>query len=101
MQLADQLAQIPRTTHALPSATTKEKAGYWTRRRAFAQVRRGQNIQLLPFSLVTQQRGTALLGVAAGSNWVGDQEAYENRIPLNPQQGLNNRADQLTISDSL
>jgi hypothetical protein len=31
---------------------TKEKAGYWTRRRAFAQVRRGQNIQLLPFSLV-------------------------------------------------
>jgi hypothetical protein len=32
---------------------TKEKAGCWTRRRAFAQVRRGSNIQLLsvPFSL--------------------------------------------------
>jgi hypothetical protein len=32
---------------------TKEKAGCWTRRRTFAQVRRGSNIQLLPYSLVT------------------------------------------------
>jgi hypothetical protein len=31
---------------------TKEKAGCWTRRRTFAQVRRGSNIQLLPFPLV-------------------------------------------------
>jgi len=33
--------------------TTKEKAGCWTGRRVFAQVRQGSNIQLLPFSLVT------------------------------------------------
>jgi hypothetical protein len=32
---------------------TKAKAGCWTRWRAFAQVRRGSNIQLLPFPLVT------------------------------------------------
>ncbi len=32
---------------------TKKKAGCWTRRRAFAQVRQGSNIQLLPYSLVT------------------------------------------------
>ena len=31
----------------------KEKPGCWTRRRAFAQVRHGSNIQLLPYSLVT------------------------------------------------
>jgi hypothetical protein len=31
---------------------TKEKAGCWTRRRAFAQVRQGPNIQLLPYPLV-------------------------------------------------
>jgi hypothetical protein len=30
----------------------KEKPGFWTRRRAFVQVRRGSNIQLLSFSLV-------------------------------------------------
>jgi hypothetical protein len=30
---------------------TKEKARCWTRRRTFAQVRRGSNIQLLPFLL--------------------------------------------------
>jgi hypothetical protein len=32
---------------------TKENPGCWTRRRAFAQVRHGSNIQLLPYSLVT------------------------------------------------
>jgi hypothetical protein len=32
---------------------TKEKPGCWTRRRAFAQVRQGSNIQLLSYSLVT------------------------------------------------
>jgi hypothetical protein len=49
---------------------TKEKAGYWTRRRAFAQVRRGQNIQLLPFSLVTANLpvSTVQLGLAR-SDW--------------------------------
>jgi hypothetical protein len=31
---------------------TREKAGCWTRQRAFAQVRQGQNIQLLPYPLV-------------------------------------------------
>src|SRR5215203_2069173 len=31
---------------------TKEKPGFWTRRRAFEQVRGGSNIQLLSFSLV-------------------------------------------------
>jgi hypothetical protein len=30
----------------------KEKAGYWTRPRAFTQVKQGLNIQLLPYSLV-------------------------------------------------
>jgi uncharacterized protein YjbI with pentapeptide repeats len=34
-------------------ALTKEKPGCWTRRRAFVQVRRGPNIQILPFPLVT------------------------------------------------
>jgi hypothetical protein len=29
--------------------TPKVKAGCWTRRRAFAQVRQGPNIQLLPY----------------------------------------------------
>jgi hypothetical protein len=33
-------------------ALTKAKAGCWTRWRAFAQVRQGSNIQLLPFPLV-------------------------------------------------
>jgi hypothetical protein len=33
---------------------TKEKAERWTRRRAFAQVRHGSNIQLPPYSLVTR-----------------------------------------------
>jgi hypothetical protein len=32
---------------------TKENPGCWTRRRAFAQVRHGSNIQLLPYSLVS------------------------------------------------
>jgi len=31
---------------------TKEKAGYWTRRSAFVQVKQGPNIQLLPYPLV-------------------------------------------------
>jgi hypothetical protein len=31
---------------------TKENPGCWTRRRAFAQVRHGSNIQLFPYSLV-------------------------------------------------
>jgi hypothetical protein len=31
---------------------TKEKPGFWTRLRAFAQVTCGSNIQLLPFALV-------------------------------------------------
>jgi hypothetical protein len=33
-------------------AITKENPGCWTRRRTFAQVRHGSNIQLLPYSLV-------------------------------------------------
>ena len=32
---------------------TKEKPGFWTHRRAFEQVRRGSNIHLLPYSLVS------------------------------------------------
>jgi hypothetical protein len=35
---------------------TKEKPGFWTRRRAFEQVRHGSNIQLLSYSLVTSSR---------------------------------------------
>jgi hypothetical protein len=34
-------------------AVTKEKPGFWTHRRAFEQVRRGSNIHLLPYSLVS------------------------------------------------
>src|ERR687897_326469 len=34
-------------------AFTKEKPGCWTHRKAFGQVRRGPNIQLLSFSLVS------------------------------------------------
>ena len=37
----------------------KENPGCWTRRTAFAQVRHGSNIQLLPFSLVSSQHGGA------------------------------------------
>jgi hypothetical protein len=42
-------------------AITKAKAGCWTRWRAFAQVRQGSNIQLLPFPLVA----------VYGSDWRG------------------------------
>jgi hypothetical protein len=34
------------------NGVTKENPGFWTRRRTFAQVRHGSNIQLLPHSLV-------------------------------------------------
>jgi hypothetical protein len=34
------------------AVVTKERPGFWTRRRAFEQVRHGSNIQLLSFSLV-------------------------------------------------
>src|SRR4029450_4521787 len=37
------------------SGGTKEEPGFWTRRRAFVQVKRGSNIQLLSFSLVSQR----------------------------------------------
>src|SRR5215211_2997838 len=37
---------------------TKEKPGFWTRRRVFEQVRRGSNIQLLSFSLVSPLTST-------------------------------------------
>jgi hypothetical protein len=37
---------------AYPQPVTKEKAERWTSWRAFAQVRHGSNIELLPFSLV-------------------------------------------------
>ena len=36
---------------------TKEKLGFWTRRRAFEQVRHGSNIQLLSYSLVESSSG--------------------------------------------
>ena len=35
--------------------STKEKPGFWTRRRVFEQARHGSNIQLLSFSLVTDR----------------------------------------------
>src|SRR5215211_4345465 len=43
---------------------TKENAGCWTRRTAFAQVRRGSNIQLLPYPLVTPRPGEPVLDLA-------------------------------------
>jgi hypothetical protein len=43
----------PPWSTAASHAFTKEKPGCWTRRRVFEQVRRGSNIQLLSFSLVT------------------------------------------------
>ena len=39
--------------HRGSAVATKEKARYWTRRYAFAQVSGGSNIQLLPYPLVT------------------------------------------------
>jgi hypothetical protein len=33
-------------------STTKEKAGFWTRRSTFVQVRCGSNVQLFPYPLV-------------------------------------------------
>jgi hypothetical protein len=45
----------PRAAPTLPvdiSEATKEKPGFWTRRRASEQVRSGSNIQLLSYSLV-------------------------------------------------
>jgi hypothetical protein len=36
--------------HEKESAYPKEKPGFWTRQRAFEQVRHGSNIQLLSFS---------------------------------------------------
>jgi hypothetical protein len=42
-----------RSEHQGGRSSTKEKAEHWTHRRAFAQVRHGSNIQLLPYSLVT------------------------------------------------
>jgi hypothetical protein len=44
----------------------KEKAGCWTRRRAFAQVRWGSNIQLLPYPLVLYAYGRWVLVVQTG-----------------------------------
>jgi hypothetical protein len=41
---------------------TKENPGCWTRRRAFAQVRHGSNIQLLPYSLVTAEESRRIVG---------------------------------------
>jgi hypothetical protein len=46
-------------TCASGDGTTKEKPGFWTRRRAFVEVRRGSNIQLLSFSLVPPLRCVA------------------------------------------
>src|SRR5829696_2040255 len=44
------------------TSVTKENPGCWTRRRAFAPVRHGSNIQLLPYSLVTRHATYALGG---------------------------------------
>jgi hypothetical protein len=49
-------------------AITKEKAGCWTRRRAFAQVRQGSNIQLLPYPLVRPCCAYKLLAKPNGHN---------------------------------
>ena len=46
-------SRSPRSRATVEGEVTKEKAGYWTRRSAFAQVRCGSNIQLLPYSLVS------------------------------------------------
>jgi hypothetical protein len=45
---------------------TKEKPGFWTRRRAFEQVRHGSNIQLLSYPLVTVPVGGAIGGIVGG-----------------------------------
>jgi hypothetical protein len=59
-----------------PSLRTypKEKAGCWTRRGAFAQVRQGPNIQLLPYPLVSGIEGSALCG-AAFPHVAGERQA--------------------------
>jgi len=43
----------PAASEVITSNATKEKPGFWTRRTTFVQVRRGSNIHLLSFSLVT------------------------------------------------
>jgi hypothetical protein len=46
--------RCPRSPSPVDGEVTKEKPGCWTRRMAFAQVRDGSNIQLLPYSLVVR-----------------------------------------------
>jgi hypothetical protein len=45
-------SRSPRSCPTVGAEVTKEKPGLWTRRMAFAQVRQGSNIQLLPYFLV-------------------------------------------------
>jgi hypothetical protein len=44
---------IPEVSDPPVDQLPKEKPGLWTRRMAFAHVRHGSNIQLLPYSLVS------------------------------------------------
>jgi hypothetical protein len=52
--MADERWEQAGLAHGMtPSRVTKEKVGYWTRRRVFVQVRWGSNIHLLPYPLVS------------------------------------------------
>jgi len=59
-------------------AVTKEKAERWTRWRAFAQVRHGSNIQLLPFSLVSPKQ---VIRTGTASSWLTPALECESRPP--------------------
>jgi len=60
------VSTVARTSMGRPRRSdpiTKENPGCWTRRRAFDQVRHGSNIQLLPYSLVSQGTGAVRTGL--------------------------------------
>jgi putative peptide maturation dehydrogenase len=67
-------------TRSERASTTKEKPGFWTRRRAFEQVRHGSNIQLLSFSLVTDSRLPLLAGYRTNEERIASTEW--NKIAL-------------------
>jgi hypothetical protein len=81
---------LPNGTYRLwatADQATKEKAGCWTRRGAFAHVRHGPNIQLLPYPLVTSSRKatrptTLLVGHDLFGGWFFDSPEFFHSFDL-------------------
>jgi hypothetical protein len=69
-------------------AVTKAKAGYWTPRCAFAQVRCSSNIQLLPYPLETSAptvgRDLGKRAAAQRFRWFADTEEDGGSTPPAP-----------------